>query len=212
MIDVRMLDLCCGSFAVGKVFAERGWDVVGVDLIDPPEVPKGCTFLRINLLQMSVGPVCRQIYYADESGDVHSLGRFDFIWASTPCDEFSCWTMKMFQPNPKHPALGIRLFSHAKHLCESSGSLYVLENVRGAQQFVGDAISHCGPFYMWGNAVPPIVPQGITKTKWYRREGKPGNFAAELALSKRQRKAILATIPTELSGCVADYASALQCA
>jgi len=86
-----------------------------------------------------------------------------------------------------------------------------MENVRSAQQFVGPAQNHCGSFYLWGNAVPPLLPQGITKAKWkanalHGREGKPGNFAPELKWDKQDRKAKLATIPLELSSCVADYA------
>jgi hypothetical protein len=114
--------------------------------------------------------------------------------------------MKMFQPDPEYPALGIRLFNHTRELCEKSGLPYVMENVRGAVQFVGNPAGRCGPFCLWGNAVPPILPQGITKSKWKPKEGRPGNFAPEWNMNKRQRKAIMATIPIELAACIADYA------
>lgn len=134
------------------------------------------------------------------------LRGFDFVCASSVCDGFASFGMKHFRPHPPHPELEIKLFNHTRNICEASGSLYIMENVRTAQQFVGQAVNHCGPFYLWGNSVPPMFPQGISKAKWYRRPGKPGNFADELNLPKAERKAKLATIPPELAACVADYA------
>ena len=40
---------------------------------------------------------------------------------------------------------------------------YVIENVRAAQQFVGNAVHHCGPFYLWGTGVPAIIPPSAKK-------------------------------------------------
>lgn len=59
--------------------------------------------------------------------------------------------------------MGIQLFNHTRKICVESGLPYVMENVRSAQKFVGNANQHCGPFYVWGNATPPLMPQGITK-------------------------------------------------
>lgn len=193
---MRLLDLFCGRFGWSKAFAARGWECVGVDLVEPAEIPQGCTFMQFDILNLCL-----------LGGKLRIDGRgFDFICASSVCDGFASFGMKHFRPNPPHPDMEIRLFNHTRSLCEKSGVPYVMENVRTAQQFVGEAVNHCGPFYLWGNAVPPILPQGISKAKWYRRPGKPGNFADELNLSKPQRKAKLATIPPELSNCVADYA------
>ena len=88
---------------------------------------------------------------------------FDFICASSPCEEFSVHGMKHFHPNPKYPEMGLKLFNHTRALCEASGVPYVMENVRAAQQFVGQAERHCGSFYLWGNGIPPLIPKGITK-------------------------------------------------
>ena len=98
-------------------------------------------------------------------GDVRDevLGNFDFICASSPCEQFSVHGMKHFHPNPPYPELGIKLFNHTRAICEASGVPYVMENVRAAQQFVGQAVNHCGPFYLWGNAVPVLMPQGVNK-------------------------------------------------
>lgn len=59
------------------------------------------------------------------------------IVASTPCEQFSTWGMRMFHPNPPWPELGIELFQAAQRIGEESGVLYILENVRGAVEFVG---------------------------------------------------------------------------
>ncbi len=190
----RLLDLFCGRWGWSKAFAARGWECVGVDLVEPPEIPDGCQFIQQNILVWS--------------RDAEYVRRFDFIVASSPCDEFACFQMRHFRPNPPYPALGIELFNHTRSLCEASGVPYVMENVRAAQEFVGKADGHAGSFYLWGNAVPPVLPR-VYKAKWkanhHHGRVAPGNFAVELNLPKSERKAVLATIPPELANCVADY-------
>jgi hypothetical protein len=143
----RMLDLCCGRFGWAKSFAERGWRCIGIDLTEPPETPQGCEFHRMDVLAITPDMV--------KAIDV------DFICASTPCEEFAKFGLKMFHPDPPYPASGVRLFNHARELCEASGTPYVMENVQSAQQFVGKAITHCGPFYLWGPGVPHVLQLGL---------------------------------------------------
>ena len=100
-----------------------------------------------------------------------------------------------------------------------------MENVRNAQDFVGVATHHCGPFYLWGSAVPPLMPQGINKGfkmgngATARKLKESGDRDALIEYRKKmdcwhsakspQRIANtskVATIPLELSTCVADYA------
>lgn len=164
---MRMLDLFCGRFGWGRIFAKKGWEVVGVDLVEPPEIPKGCEFLNADILGLMFTPNVGFEFYQD---DYRHFGGtyFDFICASPPCEQFSVHGMKHFHPNPKYPELGIKLFNHTREICEASGVPYVIENVRSAQQFVGNAVHHCGPFYLWGSGVPPIMPQGISKVKQFR--------------------------------------------
>jgi hypothetical protein len=211
MVKRRMLDLFCGRFGWGKAFAARGWEVVGVDLVVPPEVPQGCDFVQCDILTMVP---------AMATG-------YDFICASSPCEQFSVHGMKHFHPNPPYPALGIRLFNHTRSLCEASGLPYVMENVRAAQQFVGNAVNHCGPFYLWGNAVPPLMNQGIKKgmslatgyagftgkfsilTKEQKRAARkadPMLWASSRSPERKAATAAAATIPPELASCIADYA------
>jgi hypothetical protein len=146
----------------------------------------------------------------------------DFIVASSPCEQFSVHGMKHFHPNPPYPELGIKLFNHTRQLCEASGVPYVMENVRAAQQFVGNAVHHCGPFYLWGNAVPPLMHRGISKgidvgsskavkkmTKEERRVYRAQftwNQAWSTSAQRGRITATAATIPPELANCIADYA------
>ena len=189
-----------------------------MDLVEPAEVPEGCKFWRMNVLGI---------------WDVNFQGfQPDFICASSPCEQFSLHGMKHFHPNPPYPEVGIKLFNHTRAICEASGFPYVMENVRAAQQFVGNAVHHCGPFYLWGNAVPPLMPQGIEKNHaapgmtggWlsgtqvkllspeerraYRDKCEWGKLGGG-SKARREATAHVATIPNELATCVADYAERL---
>ena len=215
MIDLppgRMLDLFCGRWGWSRAFAARGWLCFGVDLTPPPETPRGCAFTQGDVLLVTAEIIKRE--------------SIDFICASSPCEQFSVHGMKHFHPNPPYPELGIKLFNHARSICEASGVPYVMENVRAAQQFVGQAVNHCGPFYLWGTGVPAILPQGISKgmdtagsmaargatrdeiREYAKLHGTTGAFNSK----SKERKEITAknaTIPPELASCVADYAEYL---
>jgi len=217
---MRMLDLFCGRLGWSKAFAARGWECVGVDLVEPKETALGFKFVHADVLNIGERFVFE--------------GEFDFICASSPCEQFSVHGMKHFHPNPPYPELGIKLFNHTRQLCEQSGVPYVMENVRAAQQFVGRAVHHCGPFYLWGSGVPAIMPQGISKntkwgaprewrklndprysaTGWKKRirepHGMTGTRQAWSGSKEREElRAEVATIPPELANCIADYAERL---
>jgi hypothetical protein len=186
---MRMLDLFCGRFGWSRAFAARGWECVGVDLVEPPNVPAGCSFIQGDVLDW-------------RAWDIKG---FDFICASSTCDGFASFGMRHFRKNPPYPHREIELFNHTRTMCQASSLPYVMENVRSAQLFVGPADAHAGSFYLWGNGIPPLRPK-VFKAKWFVRLGHPGNFAKELALKKSERKPLLATIPIELAACVAEYA------
>ncbi len=94
-----------------------------------------------------------------------------------------------------------------------------MENVRAAQQFVGNAVHHCGPFYLWGNGVPALMHKGITKgtkfgldkdgTRNTRKTQDMYYRSGSKSKSRRDHIANVATIPPELASCVADYAERL---
>lgn len=188
---MRLLDLFCGRFGWSKAFAARGWECVGVDLVEPVEIPRGCKFRQADILS----------FWGVDIMD----GGYDFICASPPCQQFSKFGMPNFYPHPPYPEHGIRLFNHARQICEESKLPYVIENVWGAQKFVGDSAGRCGPFHLWGSGVPPITPQGIKKGGTLGTGGWQ-NFGS---MDKADNAAKAATIPPELSACVADYAERL---
>lgn len=236
-----MLDLFCGRWGWSRVFAARGWECVGVDLVKPPDVPKGYRFVKMDVLMLCAyqssplraieakfrpdAKLSANISPYNPHYDHRILNcnsaPFDFICASPPCEQFSVHGMKHFHPNPPYPELGIKLFNHTREICEASGVPYVIENVRAAQQFVGQAVHHCGPFYLWGSGVPTIMPQGIQKgiscggdkftnlTGAERRELRKKYAFLEGSSKSEQRKGVTAqaaTIPPELANTVADYA------
>lgn len=202
----RLLDLFSGRWGWSRAFAARGWQCVGIDLTEPPEIPPGCEFRQLDVLTL----------------DAEFVRQFDFVCASSPCEEFSVHGMKHFHPNPKYPDMGVRLFNHTGAICEEAGVPYVMENVRPAQKFVGTARAHCGPFYLWGSAVPPLLPQGIRKgidmgssavTKGmsrteitvYRRQFAM-MWSSSKSKARQEATARAATIPAMLANAVVDYA------
>ena len=170
----------------------------------PAEIPQGCTFFYRDILELS-GSDMIEIPYS-----FGIIGKFDFIVASPPCENFSVWGMKHFHPKPAWPHLGITLFNHTRSLCEASGVPYVMENVKAAEKFVGTAGAHSGPFYLWGNGLPPLLHSGISKNMSQARDrdanGKRIYAAAADRMWSTKRKQVVATIPPELANCVAEYA------
>lgn len=209
---MRMLDLFCGRFGWSRAFAARGWECVGIDLVEPTEIPAGCKFIQYDImnLQFTNYPVPHFSSAGDEPNPLWETTHFDFICASSPCQQFS--TMRNFCKNPPYPSLGIKLFNHARGICEASGVPYIMENVAGAQKFVGKAVHRCGSYYLWGNGVPTLMHQGITKGMTElamglrEHKGKSGWDARPGGKKGRTDAALMATIPPELANTVAEYA------
>src|ERR1700735_2024396 len=130
---MRMLDLFAGRLGWARGFAARGWHCTAIDLVEPPSIPDGINFVKADVLGLSAWWLTSGKY-----------APFDFICASSPCEEFSVHGMKHFHPNPKYPAMGLKLFNHAREICEASGVPYVMENVCAAEEFVGPAVFRCG--------------------------------------------------------------------
>lgn len=99
--------------------------------------------------------------------DGKQFRNFDLIVASPPCEEFSRWTMPWTRAkNPPYP--NVELVAAARRIAKEADLPLVLENVRGAQPFIGQARAHYGPFYLWGD-VPAILPPfaGFRKKESY---------------------------------------------
>jgi hypothetical protein len=166
---MMMLDLYAGRLGWAFAFLARGWKAVAVDLVPPPVIHQGVIFRQMDVLKINLLTIrCWEEIFGE---------KFAFACASSPCEKFSVHGMKHFHPNPPYPEEGIRLFNYTRNLLEELQIPYVMENVRAAQQFVGKAVHHCGPFYLWGSGVPhktqlgfwddydvpSPLPKGVTK-------------------------------------------------
>lgn len=203
------IDLFCGKGGWTNALLEVGFEVYGFDTEPQPDY-KGI-FVQCDILALT-------------ADDLRKYGA-SFATCSSPCEKFSVHCMKHFHPNPPYPEIGVRLFNHSRALLEEMGIDYVMENVACAEKFVGKAVNHCGPFYLWGNAVPAIfsresytVTKGIdvgssklikAMTKEQKREYR-AQFVWNQAWSsskKRQRDtAQAAMIPLPVARAVAQVA------
>lgn len=142
------LDLCCGRGGWAAGFIAEGWRVVGVDFDErfAPFYPG--QFVCCDLLKWEMWRVMSPA----------------LVLASPPCEEYSRWSMPWTRSkNPSVP--DFRLWHRCEYIAKSLGVPLVLENVRGAQQFHGRSLANCGPFHLWGNGVPALVPVFTGKRK-----------------------------------------------
>ena len=105
------------------------------------------------------------------------------IVGSSPCQEFSYRAMpwKRAKALPP-PYLGMELFNAQfriqREASEAAGRYIpmVVENVRGAQKWVGRAVWNYGSFYLWGD-VPALMPmtlkRDVTKMPGRNMSGDP---------------------------------------
>ena len=131
--------------------------------------------------------------------DVHDLHGSWFkdaslIVASPPCQEYSYMAMPWKRAKAKAAAIRAdhtgaevkRLtalfdacFRLQREACEAAGRHIpmVVENVRGAQPWVGKAAGKFGSFYLWGD-VPALMPPvyKATKVAGFRFDGNGGSF------------------------------------
>lgn len=174
----RMLDLFAGRLGWTKAFLALGWECVAVDMVEPPDLlflPRTVEFYQANVLGISHQWIKQRL--------------FDFICVSSPCEEFAVFGMRHFHPNPPQPILGLKLFHHARTICELSGVPFLMENVRAAQGFVGKAKGNAGSFFLWGNAVPENLPKCKKGATQMRRDGryKRAGGVDELMYSNKTR-------------------------
>lgn len=153
-------DLYAGLFGWGSAFVAEGFRVVGFDIEDMSAAlgspgPDGCELILRDV---------RSIHGSE-------LKDATCIVGSSPCQEFSYRAMpwKRAKALPP-PYLGIELFNAQfriqREASEAAGHHIpmVVENVRGAQKWVGRAAYHFGSFYIWGD-VPALMPQPVKATK-----------------------------------------------
>ena len=146
----RMLDLCCGKKGASKEFVKAGWDVLTVD-IDPKFNP-------------------------DIVADINNLhleapGRFDLIWASPKCTDYSKISLPASWKcnGGKHTPPDMRLFLNCYRVIRYLQPRYwVIENVRGAVPYfrlvLGEPVKRVGSRILWGEF--PIFDTSPKYGKW----------------------------------------------
>lgn len=147
-----VVDLFCGRGGWSKGFMAAGWDAIGFDIERHSVYPGQLVLQDVLTLHGS------QFRFADA------------IAASPPCQEPSYRAMPwkrakaLNAAGPPHKFIELfeTCFRLQREACEASGWYIpmILENVKGAQPWVGSARWHFGSYYLWGD-VPALMP--ITK-------------------------------------------------
>lgn len=155
------IDLYCGLGGWAEGFLSEGYRVIGFD---------------IEAHDYGTGGYPGELVIRD----VRSIHGSEFkdaaiIVGSSPCQEFSYRAMpwKRAKALPP-PYLGMELFKAQfriqREACEAAGRHIplIVENVRGAQKWVGQARWHFGSYYLWGD-IPALMP--ITSAQKFNPDG-----------------------------------------
>jgi len=122
----RVLDLFCGAGGAAMGL-HRAWpdaEIVGVDI--KPQLNYPFTFVQADAMTFDV------------------IG-FDFIWASPPCQRYSCVTPKTHRNG--HPDLLVGVRDRLLGLRAVDKIPYVLENVVGARKHLLVPMMLCGSMF-----------------------------------------------------------------
>jgi hypothetical protein len=183
------IDIFCGLGGWSEGFLESGYDCVGFD---------------IERHDYGTGSYPGQLVIQDALTLHGSQFRnAACIVASPPCQRYSYMAMpwsrakKMAVQYRQYEAdlndLFNACFRIQREACEAAGRYIpmVVENVRGAQPWVGPAVYNYGSFYFWGD-VPPLMPtyrtEGI-KVPSFRFDGSGKSFQTE-AVNVSRRTAV----------------------
>jgi hypothetical protein len=131
------------------------------------------------------------------------------IVASPPCQGYSYrampWKRAKALPPPDN-ALFEACFRIQREACEAAGRFIplVVENVRGAQPWVGRARWHYGSYYLWGD-VPALMPfRGSESIKqggdWFNAsQPSISRLCGSKSIARKAASATIAKIPLPLA-------------
>ena len=107
----RLCDLGCGAGGASAGYAQAGFEVFGVDIVEQPHYP--FTFMQFDMTAIT---------------PLWLTQNFDAVSVSPPCQGYS--VTRHFQPDvaARYP----RLIEPVRELLKASGLPYVIENVVGA--------------------------------------------------------------------------------
>jgi C-5 cytosine-specific DNA methylase len=149
------IDLFCGLGGWTDGLLAEGWNVVGFDI---ERHDYGTGGYRAQLVLQDVLTLRGS-----------QFRKASLIVASPPCQAFSYrampWKRAKALPPPS-TELFDACFRIQREACEAAGRHIpmIIENVCGAQKWVGRAKSHYGSFYLWGD-VPARMPQSVGARK-----------------------------------------------
>jgi len=197
------IDLFCGLFGWSEGLVAEGFRVIGFDLED---------------MHAAFG-LERPEHFQLVIQDVLTLHGSQFkdaalIVASPPCQAYSYrampWSRAKALPPPDN-TLFEACFRIQREACEAAGRHVplVVENVRGAQPWVGRARFNVGAFYFWGD-VPALMPpekhakgMGCGSVSWHQGKGQRSPYDPRNYFSTDPRRkmasAMVAKIPLPLS-------------
>jgi hypothetical protein len=182
-------DLFCGLGGWSEGFLAEGYECIGYD---------------IEAHDYGTGGYPGELNIRDVRG-IHGSELKDAtcIVGSSPCQEFSYRAMpwKRAKALPP-PYLGIELFNAQfriqREAIEAAGHYIplVVENVRGAQKWVGRANWNYGSFYLWGD-VPALMPL-VMKAQKFNPDGANHGTGSWFAIAdSKNRGASKCTCPIE---------------
>ena len=157
------VDIFCGLGGWSEGLIAEGWNVVGFDI-------------ERHVYGEHRYPA--QLVLQDVL-TIHGLQFKDaqLIVASPPCQAYSYrampWSRAKALPPPDN-SLFDACFRIQREACEAAGRHIpmVVENVRGAQKWVGRAKWNFGSFYLWGD-VPALMP--VPRSRETRKKPKDGS-------------------------------------
>lgn len=196
-----VFDLFCGLGGWSEAFIAEGFRAIGFD-IEKHDYGNGCYPGEL---------VLRDVRSIDGRELVKQYGVPACIVASPPCQEFSYMAMPWSKAKRKeqeilaNPAERTRLtdlfnqcFRIQREVSEAAGHYVpiVIENVRGAQKWVGKARWNFGSFYLWGD-VPALMPIAM-KAQKFNLDGTghpPGSWFAIADSKNRGAKTMNIHVP-----------------
>jgi hypothetical protein len=144
-----LVELFAGTFGWSKGWLELGGRAIGFDIDHQPyhgPIPEGASLVLQNVLTL----------HGSQFKDA------DLILASPPCQAYSYRAMPFKRAKalpPPNNELFDACFRIQREASEAAGRYIpmVVENVKGAQPWVGRAKWHFGSYYLWGD-VPTLMP------------------------------------------------------
>jgi len=149
------IDLFCGYGGWAKGFSDAGYRVIGFDneiKCKPHYEANGGEFVLADVRTL----------------DGHRFSKATVIVASPPCTEFT-QIKRLFAGRWgvfPHPEEGLKLVEEAARIAKEAGVPLVLENVRGAFDYINPILGNPvgrHPWYLWGDV--PLLATG----KWPKR-------------------------------------------